>query len=122
METTKTRQQSILAFAVKTSPHSFMHHPSPPMKRSRVEKRQPGNPRKKPRQDEDWRQHWHDAVENDRCSSVRVSESYESSTISHFADKPSKEPVRPKKFEATYRESLRYDNSHLVILNVRISK
>ena len=33
METTKTRQQSILTFAVKMFPHSFMHHPSPPTKK-----------------------------------------------------------------------------------------
>ena len=115
------RQQLILTFAVKTSPHSFVHCPSPPTKRSLVEKRRPGRPRKKPRQDEDWRQHWHDAVENKRCSSVRVWESYESSIISHFADKPSKEPVRPKKFQETYTAERKFEVREFALSNSECS-
>ena len=51
-------QLSLLSFAVKTAPHSFVHHPSPPAKRALVEKHQPGRPRKKPQQDNDWKQQW----------------------------------------------------------------
>ena len=55
MEKAKS-QLSLLLFAVKTAPHSFVHYPSPPAKRALVEKYQPGRPRKKPQQEkQQWR-------------------------------------------------------------------
>ncbi len=95
-------QLSLLSFAVKTTPHSFMHRPSPPTKRTAaVEKRRPGRPRKKPRQDDDWKQQWSDAVENESSSLLRAWESYEAIIVNYYDDKPSGEIVSPKKFQTT---------------------
>ena len=117
METNKTRQQSMFSFLVKMPPQlSALPRPSQSTKRSIAEKRRPGRPRKKTRH-EDWSQYWHDAVENEWCSTLQVWESYESSIIGHFTDKPSKEPVRPKKFQATYTVERKFEVREFALAN-----
>ena len=117
METNKTRQQSMFSFLVKMPPQlSALLRPSQSTKRSIAEKRQPGRPRKKTRH-EDWSQYWHDAVENEWCSTLQVWESFESSIIGHFTDKPSKEPVRPKKFQATYTVERKFEVREFALAN-----
>ena len=91
-EVPNTGQQLILKVAVKTSPHTFVHHPSLPRKRLTLEKHWPGRPRKNPWLEEDWRQHWYEV-----CSTVWTWESYVSSVLSHFTDKPTKRACLSKK-------------------------
>ena len=117
------RQQSIREFAVRTSP--FVHRPSPSTKSNLrplvVEKRWPGRPRKKPWQSDDWRELGNDAVENERYSSIRVWESYESSVVNHFADKPREEPIHPKKFQATYTAEWNFEVREFALINSEYS-
>ena len=71
LTTPKKTQQSILTFAVKTPPFTFVHRPSPPRKGQLMENRGPGRPKKKLRE-EDWRQKWYDAAESESYSSIGV--------------------------------------------------
>ena len=82
LTTAKKTQQSILTFAVKTPPFTFVHRPSPPRKRQLMENRGPGRPKKKLRE-EDWRQKWYGAAESESYSSIGVWESYEAAIINY---------------------------------------
>ena len=101
MTTKKKSQASIVTFTVETPRYAVVHRPSPPTKRPLAVKRGPGRPRKIRRQEEDWTQVWYDAVESERSSLLRVCESYEAAYVSYYADKASRTPVRPTKFQAT---------------------
>ena len=114
---------SLLSFAVKTTHHSFVHHPSPPKKGSLLEKRRPGRPRKKPRQaeDDDWQQKWSDAVESEISSSLGAWESYEPCIMNYYDDKPSREVIRPKKFQATYTAERKFEVREFAFSNPECS-
>ena len=61
-----------------------------------MEKRDPGRPKKKLRE-EDWRQKWYDAAESQSYSSVGVWEAYEAAIINYYtADENSRAPILPK--------------------------
>ena len=60
-------------------------------------------------------------MENKQYSSNRVWESYESSNINHFADKPSKEPIHPKKFQATYTAERKFEVHEFALSNSEYS-
>ena len=108
LTTPKKTQQSILTFPVKTPPFTFVHRPSPPRKRQLMENRGPGRPKKKLRE-EDWRQKWYDAAENESYSSIGVWESYEAAIINyHTANENSRAPILTKKFHATYTAERRF--------------
>ena len=47
LTTPKKVQRSMLSFAVKTPPSTFVHRPLPPRKRHLMENRGPGRPKKK---------------------------------------------------------------------------
>ena len=122
--TPKKTQQSILTFAVKTSPFTFVHRPSPPRKRQLMEKRGPGRPKKKLRE-EDWRQKWYDVAESKSYSSIGVWEEYEAAIINyHTADENSRAPILPKKNSRNVHsgESSKYVNSHLLTGCIHISR
>ena len=58
-----------------------------------MEKRDPGRPKKKLRE-EDWRQKWYDAAESESYSSIGVWEAYEAAIINyHTADENSRAPA-----------------------------
>ena len=104
LTTPKKTQQSILTFAVKTPPFTFVHRPSPPRKRQLMENHSPGRPKKKLR--EDWRPKWYDAAESE---SIGVWESYEAAIINyHTADENSRAPILTEKIHATYTAERRF--------------
>ena len=116
MTTPKKTQQSILTFAVKTPPFTFVHRPSPPRKRQLMEKRGPGRPKKKLRE-EDWRQKWYDAAESESYSSIGVWE-YEAAIINyHTADENSRAPILPKKMHATYTAERKFEIREFTLAN-----
>ena len=101
LTTSRKTQQSILMFAVKTPPFTFVHRPSSPRKRQLMENCGPGRPKKKLRE-EDWRQKWYDAAESKSYSSIGVWEPYEAAIINyHTTDENSRVPILTKKMHAT---------------------
>jgi hypothetical protein len=90
-----------------------------------VEKRPPaGRSRKKLRQDVDvdWKQLWSDAVENESSSLLRAWESYEASVMNYYYDdKPSREVVRPKEFQATYTAERKFEVREFAFSNPEYS-
>ena len=89
-----------------------------------MEKRDPGRPKKKLRE-EDWRQKWYAAAESESYSSIGVWEAYEAAIINyHTADENSRAPILQKNFtqRTQRRESSEYANSHLLTRSFHISR
>ena len=108
LTTPKKTQQSILTFAVKMPPFTFVHRPSPPRKRQLMENRCPGRPKKKLKEVV-WTQKWYDAAESESYSSIGVWESYEAAIINyHTADEKSRMPILTKKMHAMYTAERRF--------------
>ena len=106
--TSKKTQQSLLTFAVKTPPFTFVHRPSPPRKRQLMENRSPGMPKKKLRE-EYWRQKWYDAAEAESYCSIGMWELYAAAIINYkTADENSRASILTKKFHATYTAERRF--------------
>ena len=119
--TPKKTQQSILMFAVKTPPFTFVHRPSPPRKRRLMEKLGLGRPKKKLR-GEDWRQKWYDAAESESYSSIGVWEAYEAAIINyHTADENIRVPILPIKFHATYTAEGMFEVREFALANPKYS-
>ena len=77
-------------------------------KRQLMEKRGPGRPKKKLRE-EDWRQKLYNAADSESYSSFGVWESYEAAIINyHTADENSRAPILTKEFHATYTAERRF--------------
>ena len=86
-----------------------------------MEKRDPGRPKKKLRE-EDWRQKWYDAAESESYSSIGVCEAYEAAIINyHTADENSRAPILPKKIHATYTAERKFEVREFALANPKYS-
>ena len=61
------------------------------------------------------------AVENERCCSILVLESYESSAMSHYADKHSKKPIHPKTCQAAHTAERKFELQEFALSNSEYS-
>lgn len=64
---------------------------------------------------------WNNAVESESSSSLRAWESYEASVMSYYVDKPSREGVRPKKFQMTYTAERKFEVREFAFSNPEYS-